>query len=79
MNELKQQFSKIVMWDVLSMDYDNRLNAREVANNVIRYTRSGSILVFHDSKKAWNNLQDALPASLDALLKKGFVFRKLEK
>ena len=79
MKDLTQQFSKIVMWDVLSMDYDNRLNAPEVANNVIQYTRPGSILVFHDSKKAWNNLQDALPASLDALLKKGFVFRKLEE
>jgi len=79
MSELKEKFSKIVMWDVLSMDYDQRLNAHEVVNNVVKYTRSGSIIVFHDSKKAWDRLHQALPASLDALLKKGFDFKKLEE
>lgn len=78
MNRLKEQFSKIVMWDVLSLDYEQGLNAQQVCQNVMHYTRPGSIIVFHDSKKAWNRLSEALPASLDALLKKGYVFKKLE-
>lgn len=78
MKALKQQFKHIVMWDVLSMDYDNRLSQQQVLNNVLQYTRNGSILLFHDSKKAWKRMHYALPASLDQLLEKGYRFEKLE-
>ena len=64
------------MWDVLSMDYDDRLNGQQVLNNVTRYTRQGSVIIFHDSKKAWERMHYALPASIDFLLKKGFKFKK---
>ncbi|MCG8579407.1 MAG: polysaccharide deacetylase family protein [Bacteroidales bacterium] len=78
MSELKQHFKHIVMWDVLSMDYDNRLTQQDVLNNVLQYSRNGSILVFHDSKKAWKRMHYALPASIERLLKEGYQFKKLE-
>jgi peptidoglycan/xylan/chitin deacetylase (PgdA/CDA1 family) len=52
---------KIVMWDLLSRDYDGTLSPSEVADNVIRHLRPGSVIVFHDSLKAWPNLKEALP------------------
>jgi len=78
MKELNSRFKSIVMWDVLSMDYDQRLNPKQVLANVLDYTRNGSILLFHDSKKAWKNMHYALPAALDVLLKDGYRFKKFE-
>ncbi len=78
MSALNQQFKHIVMWDVLSMDYDNRLSQQQVLANVLNHTRNGSILLFHDSKKAWKRMHYALPAALDQLLKQGYRFEKLE-
>ena len=74
---LKERFRRIVMWDVLSKDYDNRLSAEEVRANVMDNVRPGSVIVFHDSFKAWPRLKQALPATLDLLLKKGYVFKTL--
>ncbi len=78
MKALKQQFKEVVMWDVLSMDYDNRLSKEQVLSNVLNNVRNGSILVFHDSKKAWDRLSYALPKSLDELLNKGYRFKALK-
>lgn len=78
MNELKRTFSEVVMWDVLTEDYDNRVHPSEVLQHVKDYTRDGSILVFHDSQKAWDNLSYALPHSLDWLLKQGYQFKTLD-
>jgi len=78
MAELKKRFKSIVMWDVLSMDYDERLSQEQVLNNVLHHTRPGSILLFHDSKKAWKRMHYALPAALDQLLKDGYQFKTLE-
>ncbi|MBS2210130.1 polysaccharide deacetylase family protein [Carboxylicivirga mesophila] len=78
MRALKEQFKHIVMWDVLSMDYDNRLSQHEVLANVMNHVRDGSILLFHDSKKAWKRMHYALPAALDQLLEQGYQFEPLE-
>jgi len=78
MKQLKNHFKQVVMWDVLSMDYDNRLSQHQVLNHVLKYTRNGSILLFHDSKKAWKRMHYALPAALDELLKQGYEFKSLE-
>ncbi|MCT4587510.1 MAG: polysaccharide deacetylase family protein [Carboxylicivirga sp.] len=78
MKELNSLFKKVVMWDVLSMDYDNRLSQQDVLQNVMRYTRNGSILLFHDSKKAWKRMHYALPSALDQLLKQGYQFKNIE-
>ncbi|WP_430811848.1 MULTISPECIES: polysaccharide deacetylase family protein [unclassified Carboxylicivirga] len=78
MKALSRQFKHIVMWDVLSMDYDHRLSKGQVLANVLNYARNGSIVLFHDSKKAWPRMHYALPAALDQLLKEGYQFKKLE-
>lgn len=74
MPALKRRFSKIVMWDVLTKDYDRRLSPDEVVDNVIKYVRPGSVIVFHDSLKAWPNLQEALPRSIIWLQQQGYRF-----
>ena len=68
---------KIVMWDIISMDYDSGVLPEKCFNNVIDYAQSGSIIVFHDSLKAEKNLKNALPKVLEHYRGKGFVFQKL--
>jgi peptidoglycan/xylan/chitin deacetylase (PgdA/CDA1 family) len=70
---LNTQYS-IIMWDVLSGDFDAKTTPEQCYNNVIKNTKSGSIIVFHDSVKASENLKKTLPKAIDFLLKKGFVF-----
>lgn len=68
---------KIIMWDVLSGDFDTTISGQQCLNNVLKHTQAGSIVVFHDSAKAWDRLQVALPATLDYFTQKGFQFRAL--
>ncbi len=68
---------KIVMWDVLSGDWDSNTSPEKCLNNVVSNVSSGSIVVFHDSQKAFANMSYALPKALEELTKKGFVFRVL--
>jgi len=70
-------FSTIVMWTVLSGDFDSRITAEECANNVKQYAAPGSIIVFHDSEKAFPRLRYALPSVLDELGKLGYVFKAM--
>ena len=64
----------IVMWDVLSMDYDSRLSSVTCLNNVLHHVRNGSVITFHDSLKAWPRLKEILPQILKDLSSKGFAF-----
>jgi len=73
---LKNDYT-IVMWDVLSHDYDKNCTPQECAANVINNAKSGSIIVFHDSVKAWPNLKESLPIVLKQLSSRGFVFKEL--
>lgn len=68
---------KIVMWGVISGDYDVKTSPEKCLDNVISNTESGSIIVFHDSEKASLNLKYTLPKTIEKLLEKGFVFEKL--
>lgn len=68
---------KIVMWDVLSGDFDTNISPSQCLRNCIKYTREGSIVVFHDSVKSWSNVSYALPLYLDYCLEKGYQFKKL--
>ena len=68
---------KIIMWDVLSMDY-GRMNADRCLKNTIRATRPGSIIVFHDSYKAEKNLEYVLPRFVDHFLSQGFEFNAIQ-
>jgi peptidoglycan/xylan/chitin deacetylase (PgdA/CDA1 family) len=65
---------KIIMWDVLSVDFDSNLSKEKCLENVLSNVRSGSIIVFHDSIKAFKNLEYTLPKTLASLKEKGFVF-----
>ena len=56
--------NEIIMWDVLSGDFDLQLNGEDCARNVIENTKPGSIIVFHDSQKAWDRMSIALPLVL---------------
>jgi peptidoglycan/xylan/chitin deacetylase (PgdA/CDA1 family) len=76
-NLLKKEY-KIYMWDVLSGDFDESITPEKCLNNVIKHTKEGSIIVFHDSLKASENLKYSLPKSIEQLLEKGFVFDKLD-
>jgi peptidoglycan/xylan/chitin deacetylase (PgdA/CDA1 family) len=64
----------IIMWDVLSADFDRSLSPEKCARNVIRHARPGSIIVFHDSEKAYPRLKVALPAVLAHFGEKGYRF-----
>lgn len=68
---------QIVMWDVLSGDFDLQLSPEKCYQNVINNVRNGSIIVFHDSLKAWDRLEYALPKTIEHLLAKGYRFEKL--
>ncbi|MDR1003706.1 MAG: polysaccharide deacetylase family protein [Prevotellaceae bacterium] len=75
---LKRTYT-IVMWDVVTRDYSNKLRGPQVLANVMRYARNGSIITFHDSRKSWDtgNLQYALPRALDFLKEEGYEFKLL--
>jgi peptidoglycan/xylan/chitin deacetylase (PgdA/CDA1 family) len=68
---------KIIMWDVLTQDYNKNLASEKCLKNSIAVTRPGSIIVFHDSFKAEKNLKYVLPRFIDHFLEEGFVFKTL--
>lgn len=68
---------KIIMWDLVTRDYSKRMTPEKTLDNVKRYVRDGSIIVFHDSLKAEKNLRYALPQALDYLLEEGYSFEFL--
>lgn len=68
---------KIIMWDVLSADFDTSITPERCLKNVIDNTRQGSVIIFHDSIKAYSNLEYALPKAIEYLKEKGFKFGKL--
>ena len=69
---------KVVMWSVLSGDFDLTITKEHCCNNVLKHARNGSIIVFHDSEKAKERMQFALPLVLQSLSAKGYVFKKME-
>ncbi|MBP6757623.1 MAG: polysaccharide deacetylase family protein [Flavobacterium sp.] len=75
--KLRQLGYKIIMWDVLSADYDTAITPEKCLENVLQNVSSGSIIVFHDSVKAFPNLEYTLPKALKYWKEKGFLFEKL--
>lgn len=74
---LRNQGYQIVMYDVVTRDYSRRLSAHNVVQNVKRYARPGSIIVFHDSLKSLPRIIEALPAALKWLRDEGYSFTLL--
>lgn len=75
---LKSQGYKIIMWDVLSADFDQSITKEKCLENVISNIKSGSIIVFHDSVKAFQNLEYVLPKVLDYINENEFKCAVLE-
>jgi peptidoglycan/xylan/chitin deacetylase (PgdA/CDA1 family) len=71
---LKKQYD-IILWDVVTRDYSCLMTPEQVFNNVKKYTRNGSIIVFHDSLKAGEKIKYALPKSIEWLQEQGYQFR----
>ena len=68
---------RIIMWDVVTRDYNPNMTPDDVFNVVKKYTRNGSIIVFHDSLKAEKNMREAMPRSIEWLLEQGYKFKTL--
>jgi len=68
---------QIIMWDVLTHDYARSLSPEPCLRRSIKATRSGSIVVFHDSFKAADNVKYVLPRYLEYFSAEGYSFEKL--
>lgn len=77
-NALQRPDAKIIMWDVLSADFDTTITPQQCVTNVLQHVTAGSVIVFHDSEKAFTNLAYTLPLVLDKLKKRGYIFKKIE-
>lgn len=76
--KLRQLSYKIIMWDVLSADFDQTISKEQCLENATKKVTSGSIIVFHDSKKAFKNLEYALPKAIEILKEKGYQFDTIQ-
>lgn len=74
LNRVLQPGYRIVMWDVLTCDYERNYDSERCLRDALRLTRPGSIVVFHDSIKASRNLRYVLPRYLAALAAEGYRF-----
>jgi hypothetical protein len=69
---------QIVMWSVLTGDFDTSRSGASCFESLKKYTRAGSIIVFHDSAKAFYRLKTALPLTLEWLQQQGLTSRALQ-
>ena len=74
---MKGKEPKVIMWDVLSGDFDTSCSPQQCLANVLFASVPGSIIVFHDSEKAFPRLEYALPRVLQYFSKKGYLFKPL--
>lgn len=75
--KLVKEGYQIIMWDVLSADFDTGISKEKCLENVLTNTQPGSIVVFHDSIKAQEKVRFVLPKVLDHFTKKGYVFKAI--
>jgi peptidoglycan-N-acetylglucosamine deacetylase len=74
-----RQHSSIIMWSVLSGDFDTRISVERCLKNVINNTKQGSIVVFHDSEKAFGLLKEVLPQVVQHFSGQGYLFQKINQ
>lgn len=67
----------VIMWDVLTGDFSQSLTPEVILQKTLKYTEPGSILLFHDSIKAWPRMSYALPRVLDYFSEQGYRFERL--
>ena len=76
--KIKNKGYKIIMWDIVSGDFDRNISQEKCLNNIIKNIEAGSIVVFHDSLKAYRNLKYALPKVLAYLQDNNFKCVQLD-
>lgn len=74
---LKKKYS-IIMWSVLTYDFDKKVTKEQCLKNSIINTKPGSVVVFHDSFKSANNMLFALPFFLKHFIEDGYKFEVLK-
>lgn len=74
---LRDKGYQVIMWDVLSADFDQQISPEQCLENVLRNVASGSIIVFHDSVKAYENLKYVLPKTLSFLAQNKYKSLKI--
>ncbi len=74
---LRKKGYKIIMWDVLSADFDTEISKEICMHNVVKNTSKGSIIVFHDSIKAFEKVKFVLPHILEYFSEKGYNFKAI--
>ena len=74
---LKKENFNIIMWDVLSGDFDKELDHRDCLKKTIKATTDGSIIIFHDSIKAIEKVRKVLPLYIEYFQNKGYSFASL--
>jgi peptidoglycan/xylan/chitin deacetylase (PgdA/CDA1 family) len=67
-----------IMWNILSADFDVNITPEKCLDNVLKHTRGGDMVLFHDSLKAKVRMEYALPRAMEVWSKKGFEFRSLD-
>lgn len=72
--ELKKRY-KIIMWDLVTRDYNRKFNGEQILQKVKKYVRNGSIITFHDSLKSEENIRYALPKAIEWLMEQGYEFK----
>jgi peptidoglycan/xylan/chitin deacetylase (PgdA/CDA1 family) len=75
---LSRQY-EIVMWDILSGDFDARISSRQCFENCRKYARPGSVIVFHDTHRAFEKLKTCLPETLEYFGSSGYSFARLDE
>lgn len=75
--KIAQKGYEVIMWDVLSKDYNAKLKPELILLNTIKHTENGTIIVFHDNIKAENNVLKVLPEYLKHFSQLGYQFEKL--
>jgi peptidoglycan-N-acetylglucosamine deacetylase len=75
---MKGKKAKVIMWDVLSADFDEKVSEKKCLENIIFNTKPGSIIVLHDSKKCFEKLQYVLPKLLIHFKEAGYRFESIK-
>lgn len=75
--QLKRNNYQVIMWDVLTCDYEPNLNIQKAVKSCMKHIQPGSIIVMHDSLKAEVNLRQLLPQFLETLKNQGYQFKSL--
>jgi peptidoglycan-N-acetylglucosamine deacetylase len=65
---------EIIMWDLITYDYDRKLSKESILRNIKHYSRNGSIIVFHDSIKAKDNMLAVLPIAIEYWNSQGYTY-----